>query len=226
MEYEDDEEATSQCCSVPKARRRKHFQDNSTIIEFVPVPMESAPPTPVLSPVMQRKNVNNVENNVETRLSSTQSLYNATFSHQQPRYHPLVPDTRGQVIPMFLDNIGPSYVDIPQPSNVIIQRNSTIFSDSVLSISDSVPKYDERNSSSVSTNDSLLLHPRSGSLSSHSHVSLLTDSATTMNSSGYKFKSHLLVRYSAEVEEENRVLRQMLRIRYLDSQIMLNKSFY
>ena len=33
-------------------------------------------------------------------------------------------------------------------------------------------------------------------------------------------------RQIAELEKENRVLRQMLRIRYLDSQIMLNKSFY
>ena len=206
MGYDSDgEETITQCCQVPRARR-KQLRDHSTIIEFVPVPVENINETPPSSPVLPRKYQDPVKDISWT--SPAKQYYNPSSFY--PDHGQLFPSSllcnNGQIVPMYHENYGASYIDIPQPSNVVIQRNSNFMMLQESTFRESQQKFDDRSTN----NDSLLHYRNASSLSSHSQSSHPSDSISTMNS-GYKFKNHLWIRYSTELEEENRMLKEMLR---------------
>ena len=110
--------------------------------------------------------------------------------------------------------MGASYLGITHPStNSVNRRNNTsnqyIRDDSIISIGDLERKY-EQNGSLSSICDSL--KGRNGSLtSSHNSFPSVDVSLSTINSGTFKFKTQLLSRYSSQLEEENKVLKELLR---------------
>ena len=235
---ESEDDGVTQCCQYPRAGRQRHQQqrDNSTIIEFVHVPTEGCghgQRDTVASPEMFRKHPENVKNNKNPRNSNTSDevtvspVHEANNFYQMKSNHILPSSTtplpnnythsftqsRSQNTQIFLydpDNLGDYYVENAQPSNVVARRHQeTLFKSRDDSI-DFELDYNV-NHSSLSNNDSL--PRRNGSLSSHSPISMQSEetSLSTMNSTGFKYKTQLLSRYSSQLEEENRILKELLR---------------
>ena len=219
---DDEDDGVTQCCQYPMAarhRRQQQFRDNSTIIEFVHVPTEGyGHSDTVASQEMFRKHPENVKNNKGPRNSNTSyevtvsplnadnvfyqrksnhmpplsSSYNNNHSNIQPRNH----DPK----PFLYHHHDPDVNFLPQPSKA---------DESLFNISNDLDF--DLNHSSSSNNDSL--PRRNCSLSSHSPISMPSEeiSLSTINSTGFKYKTQLLSRYSSQLEEENRMLKELLR---------------
>ena len=220
MEFVDDfggdseEETPTKCCQYPRSRlKHKHrVRDNSTIIEFVQIPKEgqrtSNNVSAVSSPFLSRKHPENVRNN-----KKDVSGYDVSLSPSSPAPLPrhgngVTPRTQTIV---YHEDLGATYVGIPQPSHVVTRRRESLahpllpLEESILSLSEFERKYEQERG----------MYQSSGSLSSHSLLFLpsedLSLSTSTLNSSRFKFKTQLLSRYSIELEQENRMLKQLIR---------------
>ena len=224
MEFAEDfgedseEESTPKCCPYPRSRlkqKRDRPRDSSTIIEFVQLSKEgqsSHTVSAVSSPLLSRKHPENVKNNTKAV-----SGYEASSRSGQPQSSPApLPRDRGGVKPrtrtiVYHEDLGATYVGIPQPLHVVTRRRESVVhpllprDESILSLGEFERKY-EQERGLYQSNGSM-------SLSSHSLLSPPSEdiSLSTMNSSGYKFKTQLLSRYSIELEEENRMLKQLIR---------------
>ena len=212
---DSEEESTTKCCQYPRSRlkqKRDRPRDSSTIIEFVQISKEGQPShtvSAVSSPLLSRKHPENVKNNAKA--ASGQPHSGATPSSYAP-----LPRDRDGVTPrtrtiVYHEDLGATYVGIPQPPHVVTRRRESVAhpllprDESILSLGEFEMKY-EQERGLYQSNGSM-------SLSSHSLLSPPSEdiSLSTMNSSGYKFKTHLLSRYSIELEEENRMLKQLIR---------------
>ena len=215
----EEEESTTKCCQYPRSRfkhKRDRPRDSSTIIEFVQISKEGHSNTvsAVSSPLLSRKHPENVKNNrkvVSGYEASSRGQSRATPSSPAP-----LPRDPGGVSPMtrtivYHEDLGATYVAIPQPPHVVTRRRESVAhpliprDESILSLCEFERKYEQERG----------LYQSHGSMSLSSH-SLLTPpsddiSLSTMNSSGFKFKTQLLSRYSIELEEENRMLKQLIR---------------
>lgn len=219
----EEEESTTKCCQYPRSRlkhKRDRPRDSSTIIEFVQISKEgqqqskSNTVSAVSSPLLSRKHPENVKNNrkvVSGYEASNGGQSRATPSSPAPLPrdpHGVSPRTRTIV---YHEDLGATYVGIPQPPHVVTRRRESVAhpliprDESILSLCEFERKY-EQERGLYQSNGSM-------SLSSHSLLSPPSEdiSLSTMNSSGFKFKTQLLSRYSIELEEENRMLKQLIR---------------
>ena len=164
------DEGLVQCCQYPTWRNKN--KDNSTIIEFVHIPVE--------------KKENLIRNSgripaSEGRKRSRNDNYYDQMTITESRQQPTV---------LYHDHLGAQYVGIQQPHNVVTTQNPLL------------PV--KRKDSAMSTDCS------SSSLSMASTTSMPSVSTSTL-SAGFKYKTHLLSRYSSELEAENRLLKQIIR---------------
>ena len=233
MEFVDDfggdseEESTTKCCQYPRSRlkqKRERPRDSSTIIEFVQISKEGQQASSantvsaVSSPLLSRKHPENVKNNRKV-LSGYEA--NSGQSRAAPSSPAPLPRDPAGVTPrtrtiVYHENLGATYVGIPQPPHVVTRRRESVVhpliprDESIMSLGEFERKYEQERGLYQS-------HDGSISLSSLSTRSRLTPppsedlSLSTMNSSGFKFKTQLLSRYSIELEEENRMLKQLIR---------------
>ena len=224
----------------PGRHRQRHQQqrDNSTIIEFVHVPTEGyggghGHCDIVASPELFRKNPENVKNNKNPRNNNTSYEVTVSPEHADNNFYQMksnhIPassttpspydyshsfiQSRSQNTQTFLyhdDDLGENLADIAQPSNVVTRcHQDTFYSNR----GDSIDFELDYNLNHCSSSNNNSLQRRNGSLSSHSPMSMPSEetSLSTINSSGFKYKTQLLSRYSSQLEEENRMLKELLR---------------
>ena len=103
----------------------------------------------------------------------------------ESRQHPTV---------VYHHQLGAQYVGIHQPPNVVTTQNA------LLAV--------KRKDSAMSTGSD---YPAEYSSSSMSSTASIPSVSTSTLSLGFKYKTHLLSRYSSELEEENRLLKQIIR---------------
>ena len=172
------DEGLVQCCQYPS--RRDKNKDNSTIIEFVHIPVEKKEDL--------IRNTGRIPESEGRKRSGKCSYYDQmtiTESRQQPTV-------------LYHHHLGAQYVGIHQPHNVVTTQNALLSvkrKDSAMSTGSDYPG--DYSSSSLN-----------GSMSSTTSIPSVSTSTLSM---GFKYKTHLLSRYSSELEEENRLLKQIIR---------------
>ena len=174
----DGEEGLVQCCQYPS--RRDKNKDNSTIIEFVHIPVEKNEHL-----IRNTGRIPASEGRKRSRKCSSYSYYDQmtiTESRQQPTV-------------LYHHHLGAQHVGIQQPHNVVTIQNPLL----------SVKRKDSAMSTGSDYPDSSSLN---GSMSSTTSIPSVSTSTLSM---GFKYKTHLLSRYSSELEEENRLLKQIIR---------------
>ena len=165
------DEGLVQCCQYPTWRDKN--KDNSTIIEFVHIPVE------------KKDNLIRSSGRIPANEGRKRSRHYDYYDQMT------ITESRQQPTVLYHHNLGAQYVGIRQPHNVVTTQNA------LLSV--------KRKDSAMSTEDY-----SSSSLSLSSTTSMPSVSTSTV-SAGFKYKTHLLSRYSSELEAENRLLKQIIR---------------
>ena len=165
-----------QCCQYPS--RGDKNKDNSTIIEFVHIPVEK-----------KEHLIRNTGRGPGSEGRKRSGNYN--YYDQMP-----ITESRQQPTILYHQHLGAQYVGIHQPHNVVTTQNALLS-----------PK---RKDSAMSTSSDYPPDFSSSSLSISSTTSIPSMSTSTV-SVGFKYKTHLLSRYSTELEEENRLLKKIIR---------------
>ena len=174
------DEGLVQCCQYPSQRDKN--KDNSTIIEFVHIPVE--------------KKEHLIRNSGRIPTSEGRRRSGKCNDYDQMR----IRESRQQPTVLYHHHLGAQYVGIHQPHNVVTTQNSLLSvkrKDSAMSTGSDYPG--DYSSSSLN-----------GSMSSTTSLPSVSRSTSAM-SVGFKYKTHLLSRYSSELEEENRLLKQIIR---------------
>ena len=172
----DGDDGLVQCCQYPS--RRDKNKDNSTIIEFVHIPVERKEHL--------IRNTGRIPASEGRKRSGNYNYYDQmqiTESRQQPTV-------------LYHQHLGAQYVGIHQPHNVVTTQNTLLST--------------KRKDSAMSTSSDYPADFSSSSLSISSTTSVPSVSTSTL-SVGFKYKTHLLSRYSTELEEENRLLKKIIR---------------